>query len=984
MLTHVLNCSTGYGRCNLRIITQTSLWLICMHLACNASAQVNTTAKSLWHFQRIADGVLVKYEDYELIWLCERAVERDAPPSRHNGVSWQWNVEPKGAILKLHSTVVISVSNESVHIALLNRNLLRGCRFAALRTDGSREHGELPIAPESANDSIIVDSLCKLYVRTVIGELTIEVNLSATHGRIALMHIRKRFISTDVESSEVAPPTAPWGFAIALRYTISDAPSRSSSIKTTVATRISSNLELTIKFTPFRIEATPQVHVLRNAHKFASTDLVQWDSRLEEAFLVPRPRTVKRLGPPFNIGPTVTIRWDGSQPQLKSVAQQLARWLQERYGRIIKLRTFIAPQDSATNNTHVWRLPPDNILIALWRNDIPKSFPSNFGNWSFAPPSEGYVIYTRPRCAYIFGGDIAGAFYGAMTLLGLMHVTSSGHVQLSSAFVWDAPAFKWRGVHLVADDYSIVFHGQLLKRVLAPLRFNKLVLECEYMRWDSQPKLAQSWSMPKEHARQLKRIAEDNFIELIPLVQSLGHCEWLFANDQNVDLAEDKDVKYAYCPSNPRTYDVLFKIFDEAISTFQPRYFHIGHDEVTNRGRFGWCPRCRGRPPYQLFADDVMRIYRYLKSKGINVMMWGDMLLFPGEASDAALGGPPYEIALARTLLPRDITIVDWHYGISRRYPSIWLWKREGFPVIGATWYHWLNIAGFAREAYQAGALGMLQTTWTGFGNNRIALRKFPEQFVAHVVASEFFWSPSNRSPYDLPYDPTEFFDLLWQGPHIEPHRGFCIAIRKMDDALRQDKVMRRMFASALKLIQVPKHWLRTHETLLWLGDRRDSSDIPLLRGKLIPNAPQSIEIQLNRKVRELVFLHATAFEVKDGTVVGAYEVVTDDGRIMRLPLIYGRNIRAWYDEAPLQDDGGLPMFSGSKRDAPAQLKDTSRQTNWQFQAFTAWSNRELSNATPVRLWACRWELARCTDEHHGEAKGDPIAHPPVGNQPGR
>jgi hypothetical protein len=140
---------------------------------------------------------------------------------------------------------------------------------------------------------------------------------------------------------------------------------------------------------------------------------------------------------------------------------------------------------------------------------------------------------------------------------------------------------------------------------------------------------------------------------------------------------------YLYCPNLEKTYRLVFELLDEVLTLFQPRWVHIGHDEVTNQG--GSVNACvvKGRPPHQLFAADVRRLYEFLKGRGVGTMMWGDMLLRPDEAFDAAHGGEPFNFWLARRLLPNDIVIVDWHYQPAPAYPSVAVLRREGFRSSG-------------------------------------------------------------------------------------------------------------------------------------------------------------------------------------------------------------------------------------------------------------------------------------------------------------
>ncbi len=56
----------------------------------------------------------------------------------------------------------------------------------------------------------------------------------------------------------------------------------------------------------------------------------------------------------------------------------------------------------------------------------------------------------------------------------------------------------------------------------------------------------------------------------------------------------------------------------------------------------------------------------------------------------------------------------------------------------------------------------------------------------------------------------------------------------------------------------------------------------------------ESAPIEVNRKLRRIQFLHAAAWEPKDG-VVGEYRIRYEDGREIALPLEMGRNIGGWW-----------------------------------------------------------------------------------------
>jgi hypothetical protein len=100
---------------------------------------------------------------------------------------------------------------------------------------------------------------------------------------------------------------------------------------------------------------------------------------------------------------------------------------------------------------------------------------------------------------------------------------------------------------------------------------------------------------------------------------------------------------YGFCFSNPRTYELLFSLYDSIIQRYlHPHgidWFHIGMDEVT--GYMGidpqrpfevlepWChcPQCRERSNVEHLKAYAVRVCAHLKQQGINhITLWNDGL----------------------------------------------------------------------------------------------------------------------------------------------------------------------------------------------------------------------------------------------------------------------------------------------------------------------------------------------------------------------
>jgi hypothetical protein len=486
---------------------------------------------------------------------------------------------------------------------------------------------------------------------------------------------------------------------------------------------------------------------------------------------------------------------------------------------------------------------------------------------------EGYVLIVKPNFVFLCGKDEKGLFYGVQTLRWLF--TKNG---LRCCVIKDYPSFPFRGVHFFADKFSLPFYLQLIKKVLAPMKINTIVLECEYGEWKSQPNLNNDWTMTQEEIKTLLRTAKENFIDVYPLIQSFGHAEWAFQRGNNLDIAEDPQHPYAFCPSNPRTYSFLFSIYNEALNLFQkPAIFHIGADEVEMIGRFPNpnCPNgCGKKDNVTLYVEHIKKLYDYLSQRGCKVMLWGDEMLAPGEAGDATHAQSKQEAEAKRRLLPKDIIIADWHYNPFDDYPSIGIFKQAGFNnVIACTWYKPQNIYKFAQSAYKQGAMGLLQTTWAGFYNIQSLSKSF-EQIAPYVLSAIYAWNPEAPAPNFLPHI-AELFKELWEGGMEKEGSGWLLDLNEVGVKEFPDIPSGERFLGGRKFL---------------IPDKKVS-----LQGQnpFAFDAPTIIELKLQTPlpVKELYFLHSAVGEEPPDTSIGEYDILYEDGSKEVVVLSLGNNI---------------------------------------------------------------------------------------------
>jgi len=206
-------------------------------------------------------------------------------------------------------------------------------------------------------------------------------------------------------------------------------------------------------------------------------------------------------------------------------------------------------------------------------------------------------------------------------------------------------------------------------------------------------------------------------LEIIPLIQTHGHLEWLLKFDRYATWREN-GCWNEICPRNPEAVKAMQAWIGE-VRRLHPDscYIHIGGDETWNLAS---CPACKQGA--QDAADGKLDIYlRHLRGMaetvlrlGARPVIWGDMFWREGRPELAAR-------------LPPETILVDWQYTGAGPWPTTAKLAATGLELWGASAVSAsfdqtllfapiapsiVNVQGWRRLADEGTAAALIHTTW--------------------------------------------------------------------------------------------------------------------------------------------------------------------------------------------------------------------------------------------------------------------------------
>ncbi len=260
---------------------------------------------------------------------------------------------------------------------------------------------------------------------------------------------------------------------------------------------------------------------------------------------------------------------------------------------------------------------------------------------------------------------MSGSFRAFMGGAALFLISVAGLAAGPERLAGDPDPARMRGFHI---DMNIAqFRGPYLKKmlkVLADLGYDTIIWEVENnIRWETCPECVSPDAFTKAEFKDILAYGRELGLEPIPLLQTIGHCEYVLKHEAYKPLAEVPGRIDQYCPQNAAVAPFLKKWIEEYLEVFGPiRSFHLGADEAYTLGE---CPRCRAYVQTHsisaLYIDHINALAQPLIDRGIRPIIWSDMLLHYPDALDS---------------LSRKVVIFDWLYVRYHGSGKVEVWGR--------------------------------------------------------------------------------------------------------------------------------------------------------------------------------------------------------------------------------------------------------------------------------------------------------------------
>lgn len=394
-------------------------------------------------------------------------------------------------------------------------------------------------------------------------------------------------------------------------------------------------------------------------------------------------------------------------------------------------------------NSKVTKQKPSKNFIyfgSLSTNEFAWQFKEIIRENNLLERKEAYLLSIENSRIAILANNSQGAFYGLMSLTQLIQTDGKNRLFANGCLIVDYPAYEMRGISddIARGQVSTLDDFKKIIRTLAKYKMNTYQIYFEdAIEIKSYPDIGLNRGrVTQEEIKELVKYGEKYFVEIIPIFQTLGHWENLLIQPNYYHLADFPGAA-SFDVTNEKIYEFIEKCVAELSNLFPSKYFHAGLDESWDVG-FGNSREITKQIGIAgVHANHYKRVNEIVKKYGKKMMMYGDIIHHHPEIFE---------------MLPKDIIVVDWRYGVNDYEPYVKKYKEYNQPFIcspSVTNYNRifphivnsiLNIKNFTQISYKYGAIGFINSNWGDNGGENF--REF--NWFGYLFGAECSWNPEN------------------------------------------------------------------------------------------------------------------------------------------------------------------------------------------------------------------------------------------------
>lgn len=663
-----------------------------------------------------------------------------------------------------------------------------------------------------------------------------------------------------------------------------------------------------------------------------------------DALIFPAPRELSATGSDFVLDARARILLPPHASEHDTfLARSLAHELSDRFAFAVTPASAVA----------LSREKPC-IVMGTLRNALVRAYCEGHGlSQSVADlPPEGYLLHASADGVVVAGKDERGAFYGCQSLRCLL-AQHEGGLRVCGAIVRDWPDKPFRGIYLFLPGRAhIPFFKRFVRDFMALHKYNTLILEMNgCMRLDRHPELnygsvrfardanysarnyppgpihdmeqnsshqdvADGEVLEKEEVADLVAWARAHHLDVIPQLPSFTHSYYLLSEHKDLAAVPEDKWPDIYCPTNPKSYSLVFDVYDEYIEVFQPKSIHIGHDELFLP--IDASPSCKDTNIGELYGRDIRAIHDHLAARGIRTQFWGDMLLQPvrgiGPQKKHAPDGWTYLTPGALTpeqverLIPKDCLIYNWFWADEPGQKKTAelnenLLEKMGFQQVFGNFEP--TIENYEARRRRTSLLGGAPSSWgatseVNFGKDLLS------EFLG---CSNILWTGHTMPARELSAKIQSMLPQVRERlSGITPPSRTETSFSAVDLAARfnSDAVLPEL---AVNLAGIRTGTIHHGRVPFELADaQRPHTIVVGTEGREGTRLPRAVTgIAIGHASTSLIFLHAAARpalnresfrliwdEQDTADLLGWYEVTYEDDFTVSVPIRYGVNIGEW------------------------------------------------------------------------------------------